>query len=562
MLENLKAVKTLNDFAELVGYHPSALAFILYKIPETGKYTKFSIPKKSGGTREISAPVEHLKQLQRRVANILYACRDEIDALHPKRRPLSHGFRQSLSIVTNAQRHKHQRYVFNIDLQDFFPSVNFGRVRGFFISNKNFELSEVAATIIAQIACHKNELPQGSPCSPVISDMICGILDSRLAKLSKKNRIAYSRYADDLTFSSNQKEFPVDLAECVIGPPHEWLVGKKLRKEIEKAGFKINPNKTRMQCRESRQTVTGLTVNRKVNVQNPYYRNARIMAHSLFRTGKYHYWNGPVKEEVFKLGKLEGMFSHIYYVKDQADYRELLDKRKNPTAVRKLYSSFLFYKSFVALNKPMVICEGKTDNTYLRYAVRNRTKYHPKLGKIDSGKFELAFSLFTYDSQASELLGLNGGSGQLNNFISHYSKNLKGYNHRPLLHPVIILIDNDSGAKEIFSTIKSAFKIDISLVMGNAFFKLSDNLYLVKTPLLPPKTESFIEESFPASVMKTIIDGKTFNHTKNLNPATEYGKAIFADKVIRAYAASIDFSGFDGILDRIASVIDDYKAPV
>jgi RNA-directed DNA polymerase len=149
----------------VLGYKPSALAYIVYKIPDTQKYNKFKIPKRSGGEREISAPTAQLKRLQRHLANALYACRDEID-VDSGRRSLSHGFRRKHSIMTNARRHKRRRYVLNLDLQDFFPAFNFGRVRGFFIHNNSFKLHEKVATMVAQIACFENTLPQGSPCTP------------------------------------------------------------------------------------------------------------------------------------------------------------------------------------------------------------------------------------------------------------------------------------------------------------------------------------------------------------------------------------------------------------
>ena len=82
----------------------------------------------------------------------------------------------------------------NIDLQDFFPTFNFGRVRGFFIKDQDFAVPEKVATVIAQIACHEGSLPQGSPCSPLITDMIAHILDVRLVQLAKANRLTYSRY--------------------------------------------------------------------------------------------------------------------------------------------------------------------------------------------------------------------------------------------------------------------------------------------------------------------------------------------------------------------------------
>ena len=117
--------------------------------------------------------------------------------------------------------HKNKRHVFNVDLKDFFPSLNFGRVRGFFIKNAHFQLEPKVATVIAQIACHDNELPQGSPCSPIISNFIGHLLDVRMANLAKKTKCNYSRYADDLTFSTNWKEFPEKLAIKKKGSDNE-----------------------------------------------------------------------------------------------------------------------------------------------------------------------------------------------------------------------------------------------------------------------------------------------------------------------------------------------------
>jgi RNA-directed DNA polymerase len=111
-------------------------------------------------------------------------------------------------------------------LQNFFPSLNFGRVRGFFRSNKHFKLAEPVATLIAQIACNDGVLPQGSPCSPIISELLTHFLDIRLVALAAKNKCSYTRYADDITFSTNQKLFPAALAAAA---GESWVLGNELR---------------------------------------------------------------------------------------------------------------------------------------------------------------------------------------------------------------------------------------------------------------------------------------------------------------------------------------------
>ena len=175
----------------------------------------------------------------------------------------------------------------NLDLEDFFPTFHFGRVRGFFLKDKEFQLEEQVATTIAQIACDGVALPQGSPCSPVISELIGQILDLRLLRFAKKYGVRYSRYADDITFSTNQKHFPVALAVQDSKDLSSWTLGNDLVHEIEAAGFKINTGKTRMHCRGSRQMVAGLVVNEKANIRSEYYRKARAMCDSLFQTGTY-----------------------------------------------------------------------------------------------------------------------------------------------------------------------------------------------------------------------------------------------------------------------------------
>lgn len=267
-LDALKAAKGLHGIAHLIGFKPKNLAYILHGIPDGRKYSEFSIPKKSGGERVIRSPLPKLKHVQRRLADRLSLCLAEIDRFEGVQREctLSHGFRPHLGIATNAEPHVRRRWVFNIDLEDYFPSINFGRVRGYFMKNRHFRLDEASATILAQICCWKNELPQGAPTSPVVSNLLTSNLDITLNRLARRERCTYTRYADDLTFSTNKKSFPREIATPPHGENCPWVPGDDLRYRIYRSGFKIKDRKTRMQHYWSRQEVTGLTVNLKVNI--------------------------------------------------------------------------------------------------------------------------------------------------------------------------------------------------------------------------------------------------------------------------------------------------------
>lgn len=563
-LTNLKAAKTLEELAGILGYKASTLAYITYKIPDTQKYAKFKIPKRNGGEREICAPTDRLKTLQRHLANVLYACRDAIDA-ESGRRSLSHGFRRKHSIITNARRHKRRRYVLNLDLQDFFPTFNFGRVRGFFIHNNGFKLHEKVATIIAQITCFENALPQGSPCSPIIADLIAHVLDVRLAQLAKKYQLTYSRYADDITFSTSHREFPVAIAAPTSAAAPQWSPGPELTDAIQTTGFVVNPDKTRMQFRMSRQLVTGLTVNSKVNIRPEYYRRARATCDRLFETGSYYRpataASGP--ELVDSLGPIAGILSHIHHVKDTIDDRKEPEKRKDATATRRLYARFLKYRYFVRLERPLIICEGKTDSIYLKHAIRRLTAFHPKLGAFDGPVFRSAVAFFNEGSKASRVLDLGGGTGSLHYFFvkGRYDADIRSFKHGPMKHPVIVLIDNDDGAKSLFKTLASNFGITATLQSPEPFFHVTDNLYLVKTPERGETGASCIEDFFERGLLATELEGKKFNPRKDHGAAGEYGKFVFAEKVVRPNASTIDFKGFAPLLERIIAVMDGYAPP-
>ncbi|MFE3839332.1 retron Ec67 family RNA-directed DNA polymerase/endonuclease [Pseudogemmobacter sonorensis] len=562
-LDKLKKVQSLTELAKLLGFTPKGVSYVLYKLDPAKKYRSFEIPKKSGGVRTINAPEPQLALLQTRLAELLYACVHERKQENARFWFASHGFHQGRTIVSNAEVHRRRRFVFNLDLEDFFGTINFGRVRGFFIRDAMFPLEPKVATIIAQIACHDNALPQGSPCSPVISNLIGNILDSRLLALARNTRCTYTRYADDLTFSTNEKLFPTEIAVNVHGA--DWEVGAKLRKTIEGTGFSINPVKTRMSLRQSRQTVTGLVVNAKANINQDYYRAARAMCNLLFQTGYYFRPGDDPANATDKLGPLEGTLSHIYFVKARRDRHPRINKLAKaageyhpPRAPEELYRKFLFYKYFAAPAAPLIVTEGVSDITYLQCAIRALVKKFPLLAREVDGKAVRLVHFLKSSGASRELLNLGHGAAGQGALISQYENALKKYKYKPMAHPVIILCDNDDGLKSVIKNAKSKIGKAVSTTTTDPFYHLGLNLYLVKVPEGTPPVDKDIESLFDPTLLATVLDGKKFNPKKEHADHTEYGKVIFAEAVVRANAGTVDFSGFEGLLTRIEDVLKHY----
>ena len=206
LVERFSRLRHGRDVAELLEVPYSVLVHILYWGRHKYPYRDFVIRKRSGRERLIEAPADSVDILQTKLLRIL--------ELVYKPRPAAQGFVQGRSIVSNALRHVGKSYVLNIDLKDFFPSIHFGRVRGLFMAQP-YGVGAPASRFLAQLCCSQGKLPQGAPTSPIVSNMICSKLDGDLQKLAKKYRCTYTRYADDITFSTTAKEFPEDLASPV-----------------------------------------------------------------------------------------------------------------------------------------------------------------------------------------------------------------------------------------------------------------------------------------------------------------------------------------------------------
>lgn len=559
-LSDLKKCLTLTDLAYVLGIEPKLLAHRLHGIPDDKKYTTFEIPKKGGGTRRIFAPDSRLRFVQRRLATLLQDCLDEIErrAGHDTKCAYSHGFRRRRTIITNALRHRNRRWVLNLDLADFFPTVNFGRVQGYFIRNRNFELNPAVATVIAQIACHKGRLPQGSPCSPVISDLIASILDVHLGKAASKNHCTYTRYADDLTFSTNKREFPAALAKPDPARAHHWQAGDDVIASVVRSGFAINHSKTRLQYKDSRQEVTGLVANRIVNVPEEYYKITRAMCHSLFEYGTaFKPKKGHLNQaEPATLASIRGRLSHIYLVRSQKNkYRRIKSPKEMPNYY-KMYGRFLDYVYFCANTDVTIMFEGETDITYFDSALLSLRNHYPSLISAGSARPDILYYRTSKTTRAVH--HIDGGSGDFVRLIERYADMYAGFKAPKSGKPVIIFVDNDSGATELF---KAVAKLTKKVVDGTKdFYHVCDNLYVVSTPPIGGNP-TMIENFFKPATLSIPLSGKTFEpDQKKFNEATNYGKNYFAKHVVRPNRKTIDFGDFRPLIDRIVAVQKDYAA--
>ncbi|MBL8682138.1 MAG: RNA-directed DNA polymerase [Myxococcales bacterium] len=281
--QGLPVLSTPKDVADALRTTISELRWLAFHsdAAERTHYVTFTIPKRSGGTRSLSAPHEKLARAQKWVLeHVLAKLPTEIPA---------HGFIRGHSTVTNALPHVKRDVVVNLDLKDFFPTVSFARVRGVL---EKVGYSPAVATVLGllctesprqiityadkpyHVALGPRALPQGACTSPALSNQVARRLDRRLSGLCAKMGWTYTRYADDLTLSADEGhrgELPVLIA--------------KVREIVEDEGFKINPKKGRVQRKSARQTVTGVVVNDHPTVPRDEYKRLRAILHRAKFTG-------------------------------------------------------------------------------------------------------------------------------------------------------------------------------------------------------------------------------------------------------------------------------------
>ncbi len=278
---NLFLIKDAKDLATKMGITLKELRFLTYtqKLSNRTNYVHFQMAKKTGGFREISAPKPQLKRLQYWILeNILNKVAISNEA---------HGFVAKRSIVSNAQPHIGKAVVINCDLENFFPTLSYARVKGLF---KSLGYSAELATIFAMLTTEaeqkevvldgeklflytgKRYLPQGSPASPMITNLVCRKLDKRMLGIATSLGFTYTRYADDMTFSSESYE--------KINKMMYWVKGI-----VKEEGFILHPNKTKIMKKGSRHEVTGVVVNEKLSINSKELKKFRALLHQIEQSG-------------------------------------------------------------------------------------------------------------------------------------------------------------------------------------------------------------------------------------------------------------------------------------
>lgn len=309
VIDRFLKIKSLDELARLLKTDKTLFSYHLNK----PLYTKFSIPKKRNGKRDITAPNEDLKLLQKRLNYFLQYI------YYVLKSDCVHGFvktpireERSCGIVSNASVHVGKKFLLNIDLKDFFDTISTKRVKDVLFNQVNLFTNETIVNGITLLVTYMGKLPTGAPTSPVIANLVCMSLDSELSNYCDGVGITYTRYADDLSFSSDSyfRDEQVN----------------QIRSIIAKHEFTINEKKFRLLSSKSKQTVTGLVVNEKLNVDRTYIRQIRAVLHHIQLNGwivaaaKHYKLTQTSMDDVWKLKyKLKGQIDFVGQVRGNED---------------------------------------------------------------------------------------------------------------------------------------------------------------------------------------------------------------------------------------------------
>lgn len=296
-------------------------------------YQKFTIKKKSGKDRVIDAPCNKLKRIQQ--------CLNAIFQVLYKPNDVAIGFIPNRSIADGACQHVGKKYVYSIDLKDFFDYITMPRLKAalerepFLLTGAKMNLNYIISYLCTcpkevtrrnaageDYKIRKDVLPQGAPTSPILTNIICDQMDGQLTRLAKRFSAHYTRYADDITFSCNRNIFYKD----------SKFVKELYRIVEDEQHFCINPEKTRLQTCCERQTVTGLVVNKRVNLPKQYVRQLRQWLYFWERYGYYDAQFIFLPRYLGSKGHSQRFSAELRYVLEgKLDYMKMVVGEDNPT---------------------------------------------------------------------------------------------------------------------------------------------------------------------------------------------------------------------------------------
>ena len=239
-------IKQCSDIGRYLGISPLIILGVMNNADK--HYRNFQFRKKSGGMREIDAPRTYLKVIQWWLLDTI------LSTTEPS--PHAHGFVKGRSFVTNAKIHLGSRFILNVDVQDFFPSISFDQVTNEFLA-LGYRLG--LSRDLAKLTTLNGRLPQGAPTSPALANLILRRVDGELSELATRNSLRFSRYADDITFSSQ-----VRIPQAIVSEVSSILAS---------VGLQLNPSKTRFMGRNQKLEITGLLLGRDGVVLDRRYLN-------------------------------------------------------------------------------------------------------------------------------------------------------------------------------------------------------------------------------------------------------------------------------------------------
>lgn len=468
------------ELAAWLGVSERQLRYVAYAMPIEKKYTSFQIRKKNGGSRDISAPTDVLKRMQRRVAF-------GVDGIR-KRSLISNGFEKGRSIYDHVRPHKSKAFVITADIKDFFPTINFGRVRGMFLSPP-FNFNNKVATLLAQLCTDGTCLPQGAPSSPSIANLICVRLDRLLVELARKSKCSVSRYADDICFSTGLAKVPKYLAVKKDG---DYAPSQALLRTFRDGGFEVNLDKFRVSAGKDA-LVTGLKYKGGIGLPRKWRRRLRselqvLRKYSVDADRIISSWDGSIEtispSESGRSPRISGKIGFVHWLDGKSGGSVTLRLARSYPQLRKEF------KAVIPHSEIDLLVEGVTDRVLLTAALSSLQKR----GSFGELKFNFLSSAMKGGPDLEKTVKLTAATGARRNLT-------------------IALFDSDDS--EVLA------KVGLAPISGINYRAIAQGVYVVA--LKPPawvQSDSFCIENLLRKDTFAVED----THGRRMFLATEFSE--------------------------------------